>query len=110
MEELGKPFSESIKNLDKLINGSNGKVGPAVDFSNTKIAFNSRTDEELKKMAWLFRMMNNPMLVSFGSKLGLLAVKLRLPFSEYALKKTIYSQFVGGVTLLETQKTIDRFY
>ena len=110
MEELGKPVSESIKKLDKLINETMGKTGPVVDFSNTKIAFGGKTDKELKKTAWLFKLMNNPLMVNVGSKLGLLAVKLRLPFSEYALKETIYSQFVGGTTLLETQNVIDRLY
>ena len=110
MEELGKPVPESIKKLDKLINETMGKTGPVVDFSNTKIAFGGKTDKELKKTAWLFKLMNNPLMVNVGSKLGLLAVKLRLPFSEYALKETIYSQFVGGTTLLETQKVIDRLY
>lgn len=110
MEELGKPVSDSIKNLDKLINNSMGDKGPVVDFSNTKIAFSGKTDKELKKTAWLFKLMNSPLMVNIGSKLGLLAVKLRLPFTEYALKETIYSQFVGGTTLLESQKVIDQLY
>ncbi len=110
MEELGKPVTNSIKKLDELINKSMGQTGPVVDFSNTKIAFSGKTDKELKKTSWIFKMMNSPLMVNVGSKLGLVAVKLRLPFSEYALKETIYSQFVGGTTLLETQKVIDQLY
>ncbi|MEO1626875.1 MAG: proline dehydrogenase family protein [Bacteroidota bacterium] len=81
-----------------------------VDFSNTKIAFSNKTDKELIKMAWLFKMMNNNWLVNFGSKMGLLALRLRLPFTESIIRKTIFEQFVGGRTLLECEPNIKKLY
>ena len=45
-----------------------------LDFSNTEIAFSNKSDRVLKKTAWLFRLMNNPTLVDFGSKIGLIAI------------------------------------
>lgn len=81
-----------------------------LNFNNTEIAFASKSDKELSKTAWLFRMMNNHQLVKLGSKFGLLAIKLNLPFTEYFVKKTIFPQFCGGENLMDCQKTIDKLY
>lgn len=79
-----------------------------LDFSDTAIAFEDKSDSELKKMAALFGLMNKSWLVNIGAHLGLAAVKYNLPFAKTIVKKTIYPQFVGGRTLLECQKSIDR--
>jgi len=81
-----------------------------IDFSNTEIAFSSKTDKALKKSRWLFRMMNNKFLVGAGSLFTPLALKLNLPFVKSALKATIFEQFVGGENLLDTQKVLDHLY
>jgi proline dehydrogenase len=79
-----------------------------VDFSNTEIAFSHLSDRELKKTAWLFGMMNRPWLVKYGSGLALWAVENRLPFAETIVKNTVFEQFVGGTTLLDSQPNIER--
>ncbi|HHS94982.1 MAG TPA: proline dehydrogenase [Phaeodactylibacter sp.] len=81
-----------------------------IDFSNTEIAFSDKSDEELKKMAWLFGLMNKAWLVKLLNPLGLMAVRWHLPFSTRVIKATIFRQFVGGTTLLESQKVIKRLY
>ena len=86
--------------------GKNAKL----DFSNTEIAFSTKSDDELKKAAWLFKMMNKKWLVEFGSKLGMQAVKWHLPFAGTVVKKTIFAQFVGGTTLLECQPAITKLF
>jgi len=93
----------SVKNLP-LRNASKRDV---VDFSNTKIAFANKNNKALKKSYRLFQMMNKPALVSLGSSIGALAVKLKLPFTKSIVKSTIFEQFCGGETLLESQDTID---
>ncbi len=99
-EEMTKPSAtKPVKDIRSI-----------VDFSNTEIAFSDKSDKELKKTAWLFSMMNKPWMVNSMSNLGLLALKLRLPFVQTLIKSTIFEQFVGGTTLLESQKTIDRLY
>jgi proline dehydrogenase len=80
----------------------------ALDFSNTAIAFAHKSDNELKKTAWLFKNMNNPTLVKYGSKLALWAVKMNLPFSEKIIKNTIFQQFCGGTTLLGASTLIEK--
>lgn len=79
----------------------------AVDFKNTEIAFSHKSDKELKKTYRLFKLMNKSSLVQIGSALGLIAVKLRLPLSNYIVKQTIFDQFVGGENLLDCQEAID---
>jgi proline dehydrogenase len=81
-----------------------------LDFSNTEIAFSNKSDKELKKTAWLFKWMNNQNLVKLGSKLGLFAIRFRLPFTETVVRSTIFPQFCGGETLLDCQSVIDKLY
>ncbi|MFQ5446811.1 MAG: proline dehydrogenase family protein [Saprospiraceae bacterium] len=111
MKGEGKPV-QSLEQLEKLARAftQSEEAPPVVDFSNTEIAFEDKSDSELKKTALLFRLMNKPMLVSIGAWLSMLAIRLRLPFFKTIVKKTIFRQFCGGVTLLDSQPSIDRLY
>jgi proline dehydrogenase len=79
-----------------------------LDFSNTEIAFAHRSNDELQKTTWLFKLMNKPFLVKWGSGLALKAVEWNLPFAESAIRSTIFEQFCGGTTLLDAEKNINR--
>lgn len=79
-----------------------------LDFSNTEIAFSHLTNQELKKTAWLFNLMNKPWVVKYGSALALWAVENNIPLAEWAVKKTVFHQFVGGTTLLDSQPSIEK--
>ncbi len=85
-------------------------IDEIVDFSNTEIAFANKSDSDLNKMAWLFSLMNKGWLVNLLSPAGLIAVKWGLPFVKPIIKTTIFEQFVGGTTLLESQKAIEKLY
>ena len=78
-----------------------------LDFNNTQIAFAHKPDGELKATTLLFKLMNRPGLVQWGSKASLLALKLHFPFTKWVIKKTIFRQFCGGTSLRETQSTVD---
>jgi proline dehydrogenase len=78
-----------------------------IDFSDTKIAFSGKSDAALKETAWLFSMMNQPFLVHWGSKLAMKAVEWNLPFARRIVKQTIFKQFCGGTTLLDSLGTIE---
>ncbi len=84
--------------------------GQKLNFKNTEIAFSYKSDAELNQLKWLFSLMNNSKLVALGSALTPLALKLHFPFVRRAMKATIFKQFVGGESLLDTQKTIDLLY
>ncbi|TXK76822.1 proline dehydrogenase family protein [Mesonia sp. K4-1] len=66
-------------------------------FNNTKRAFALKSDSELKKSLFIFSMMNKGVLVSIGTKLTNLALKLHLPV-EGIIKKTIFKMFCGGTS------------
>lgn len=76
-----------------------------VDFSNTAIAFERKSNKELKEINWLFKMMSKDWLVNLGSHLTLFALKIKMPIKGI-IKKTIFKQFCGGSTLDECIKTI----
>ena len=104
---FGKNRVELKENITPV---QNKGLEPTVDFTNTEIAFSNKTDKELKRTALVFRLMNKKWLVNLGSSLGLIALKLRLPFAERIIKSTIFDQFVGGRTLLECQSNIDHLF
>jgi len=74
-------------------------------FENTKIAFRSKSNYELKKAYFLFRMMSNSTLVSLGDFATKLALGLHLPVS-WAVKPTLYGHFVGGETIDDCKKNV----
>lgn len=80
----------------------------AVDFDDTEIAFTYKSNVDLKETFQMFKLMNNPKLVSIMSSLGLMAVKLRLPFHERMIKRTMFKIFCGGVSLIDSQEVIDQ--
>ena len=77
-----------------------------VDFGNTEIAFEDKSNKELRRTYQLFKMMNSKSLVSIGSSLTLLALKLKFPIKGI-IKKTIFKHFCGGSTFDECQESID---
>ncbi len=86
------------------------RSNPVVDFSDTRVAFAHKSDKELRKMAWLFGLMNKHWLVGIGSKVGIAAIRMHLPFVESVVKHTIFEQFCGGTSLEESRKTIRKLY
>jgi proline dehydrogenase len=81
----------------------------ALDFSNTEIAFRGKTDKNLKKAYYLFKMVASPSLVNFGSWATNLAFKCRLPVVGI-IKKTIFNQFCGGENIEECTPKIKELY
>jgi proline dehydrogenase len=76
-----------------------------ISFDNTEVAFKHKTNSQLKKAYWLFKMVGSPWLVKFGKSFTVLAFNLRLPIKGL-VKKTIFEQFCGGETIEECNHTI----
>ena len=72
-----------------------------VSFENTENAFAYKSDAELKKARFLFHSMGKAFLVKWGIRLTPWAIRLKLPIRGL-IRKTIFSQFVGGETLDQT--------
>ncbi len=73
-----------------------------ISFENTQIAFEYKSDKELKKAKFLFSTMGQQWLVKLGTKI-----------TPFLIRNTIFSQFVGGETLEETSdvvKKLDPFH
>jgi proline dehydrogenase len=77
------------------------------DFTNTEIAFNYRSNKELKNGRLLFRSMNSPAITRIGIAATKFSVMARLPVN-WLIRKTIYKQFCGGETMKEVEKTSNR--
>ena len=77
-----------------------------INFSDTKTAFISKSNQDLKRAWWLFKALESPLMVRFGKVLVQLSIKTGLPIA-WAIKPTIYRHFVGGETLAECASTVD---
>lgn len=75
-----------------------------ISFENTEIAFSSKSDRDLKKAYWLFKMVGNPRFVSFGKWATNVAFGMHLPIKGL-IKKSIFNQFCGGESISESLVT-----
>lgn len=78
-----------------------------VDFYNTELAFRDQSKGALKEAFQLFRIMNNKSLVETGEKLVNIAFTIKLPVKPI-IRNTIYKHFVGGTSIADCGKTIER--
>lgn len=78
-----------------------------VNFEDTATAFITKSDAQLKRAYYMFKLVANPGLVKFGKRATAFSLKLGLPIRG-AVKSTVYDQFVGGENILECDKTIDK--
>lgn len=72
-----------------------------ISFDNTELAFKYKNDKQLKKANFLFSLMHKPWLVKIGVKLTPPIIKMGMPVKGI-IRKTIFTQFVGGETLEQT--------
>lgn len=77
-----------------------------ISFDNTEIAFSAKTDSDLSRSYWLFRLVSNSGFVKAGKHLTSFAINSGLPIKGL-IKSTIFKQFCGGETIEECQRTID---
>lgn len=75
-------------------------------FDNTEIAFRNRSDKDLQRAYLLFTIMNNKAFVELGKLLLRISLFLHLPVKSL-IKSTIFSQFCGGESMDESNKTTE---
>ena len=78
-----------------------------VDFKDTEIAFQHKTDFDLARSYLIFLLTKSPFLVKFLSRSAKLFLSMGLPI-EPIIKATVFKQFCGGETRKEYQKVIDQ--
>ena len=76
-----------------------------LEFNNTQIAFSHKSDYELKRAYYLFKLLSLGSISKIGRKALKLLVKLNFPIDSLILK-TIYAQFCGGRDIFECEEVI----
>lgn len=79
-------------------------------FDNTKIAFSDKTDAQLKKAYWMFKMIEQPALTKVGTNLLNFAVHNNFPFVTGIVKNTLFSQFVGGESREKSMEVVKQLF
>ena len=77
----------------------------SLSFEDTKIAFASKDNFQLKKSYWIFATMNQNWLVNLGTFFIKLFLFLHFPIKK-VIKSTIFAQFCGGETIEGCESTI----
>ncbi len=77
-----------------------------MDFRDTKIAFNHKTNFELNKAYYLFKLLSLGYLSVLGRKLLKMLLKINFPL-ESLFKNTVYAQFCGGLDIDECNSVIN---
>ncbi len=71
-----------------------------IDFTNTETAFISRSNRDMKKALFLYKIMASPFITKVAKKLTEFALAIHFPIN-WIVKPTIYNLFVGGETIDE---------
>ena len=74
---------------------------------NTKNGFILKTNFELRKAYFLFKIISNKTLTNIGKTALEISLKLRLPIL-FIVKGTVFKQFCSGETLKESFNTVER--
>lgn len=70
-------------------------------FDDTQTAFESKSDKDLRKAHFLFKMIANPFLTKVGTVMFKIPFATEIPLVKPMIRNTIYKQFVGGETTTE---------
>ncbi len=75
-------------------------------FDNTEIAFALKTDSELERAYFLFKMISMEPLVKIGAAVTKFALNARLPV-EGLVRSTVFDHFCGGVNEQDCMPTVE---
>jgi proline dehydrogenase len=78
-------------------------------FNNTEVAFSLKSDTELDRAYFLFKMISNESLVRIGTSITNFALKAHLPV-EGLIRATVFDHFCGGVNELDCLSVVDKMY
>ena len=79
-------------------------------FNNTQIAFADKSDSQLRKAFWMFKLIEQPALTSIGTSVLNFAVHHNFPFAGNVVKATLFEQFCGGETRDESMKAVNQMF
>ena len=77
----------------------------SIDFNDVSVAFKYKSNSELKKTYFVYRLIQKPFMVKMLTKIAFWIIKYKLPFT-FILKTTMFEIFCAGQDLNETKNTI----
>ncbi|MES2652179.1 MAG: proline dehydrogenase family protein [Bacteroidota bacterium] len=80
-----------------------------INFDNTEIAFRHKSNSELNKGYWLFKIISSNFLTNVGPPIANFLLNIGFPI-KWAIKATIFKHFCGGETIEECEHTIAKLY
>jgi proline dehydrogenase len=78
-------------------------------FNNTEVAFSLKSNTELDRAYFLFKLIANAPLVRIGTAVTNFALKAHLPV-EGLIRATVFDHFCGGVNELDCLSVVDKIY
>ena len=78
-------------------------------FDNTKIGFVLKSNFELEKAYFLFKIISNKTLTDFGKILLNIILTFKLPLL-FIVKRTVFQQFCAGSNLEECMETVNKLF
>ena len=78
-------------------------------FEDTQNAFALKTNQELNRAYFLFKMIANPTLVKIGTSLTHFALALHLPVKSI-IRATVFDHFCGGENETDCLKVVDKMF
>ena len=78
-------------------------------FNNTKIAFSLKSDSDLERAFFLFKLIQSQPMVKIGTAVTNFALKAHLPV-EGLIRSTVFDHFCGGVTEEDCIHNIENMY
>ena len=78
-------------------------------FNNTKIAFSLKSDSELERAFFLFKLIESQPMVKIGTAVTNFALKAHLPV-EGLIRSTVFDHFCGGVTEEDCISNIEKMH
>ena len=78
-------------------------------FNNTEVAFGLKSDSELERAYFLFKLIKSEPLVKIGTAVTKFALKSSLPV-EGLIRSTVFDHFCGGVSETDCMPIIERMH
>lgn len=78
-----------------------------LDFSDTRTAFSIKSDRDIRRAFFMYKMISYPWLVKIANPMIRFASAIRFPIN-WIVKPTVYAQFCGGETIEECAPVIDK--
>lgn len=78
-------------------------------FNNTQVAFSLKSDTELDRAYFLFKMIDNQPLVRIGTAVTNFAIKAHLPV-EGLIRATVFDHFCGGINEKDCIPVVDKMF